>query len=258
MSSRRLVRKRFVAGTRRAAETGEHAGSNKTLISLIAVPVIVVALGAWLTDLPSRIAAYFNPAPTISATVTVPGKCGYRLMVPGNADNLNPPPLGSDEVVEWAFAHEGAQSETYPGPDGGGMGTVLLTVTGYGQRPVTITSVDFVVEKRSDPLVGGLQLVRECLDPTVFRYAEVDLDQSPPRIDEPSAIAAEGLLEQMRSEPVEFPYEVTSENTETFLLIAHTRGYVEWKLRLNWSDGENSGSLILDNEGSPLRITAPA
>jgi hypothetical protein len=224
-------------------------------MSLILVPALVAALGAWLTGVPSKVWGHFNPEPTISSTVSFfRGDCA-TFVVPGNLDDLGPAPM-REELKEWAMSRGGAQADVYHGPAGGGMGMIMVTVTGYKIRPVTIIDLNFTVWGRSAPLAGS-SVSNECGDETIARFAEVDLDVSPPQIGASSAVETSLQFGDVRSNPLRFPYDASNSDTEALLLIPHTRGFVEWTASLEWSDGENTGALTIDNDGEPFRTTAP-
>jgi hypothetical protein len=133
---------------------------------------------------------------------------------------------------------------------------ILVTVTGHDERPVTITDLSFSASVQEAAPMAGSTVSNECGDQTIARYAEVDLDRSPPQITASSAI--ESSYGDMSTSPLVFPYEVTSTENENLLLIAHSQGYVEWTASLTWSNGIDSGVLTIDDHGTPFRTATPA
>jgi hypothetical protein len=154
--------------------------------------------------------------PVVTASVTYPRDTCSSFVVPGALDGYGPAPE-PQELGPWVRDRDGATT---------GEAQILVTVTGHGERPVTITSLTFAAGVRSaEPLVGS-SVANDCGDQTIARYAKVDLDRSPPQIVESSAV--EVSVGDMSTSPLVFPYEVTSTENENLLLIASTLGYVEW------------------------------
>ncbi len=56
--------------------------------------------------------------------------------------------------------------------------------------------------------------------------------------------------------PLRFPYRVSDTESESLLILAHSSGYVEWTAHLEWSNGEDSGALTIDDKGKPFRTTS--
>lgn len=225
------------------------ARSWKWLFTLV-VPGVFVA---WLSGFGEWVQAKLSDEPTVSYSATFPrGQC-ETFVVPRMGDDIGAAPEPVD-LVEWAVSRDGAQGATSD-TSGAGFGQVLVTLTGYEARPVTVTGIEFEVVERADPLVGTV-VANECGGSTEARFAEVDLDESPPAIVESSADAVI-LSAEMETTPLRFPYTITGSETESLLIIARTQQYVEWRARILWSNGESDGVLVVDNDGEPFRVTAP-
>lgn len=193
-------------------------------------------------------AAVDQTEPVITASVSYPRDACSTFVVPGALDDYGPAPE-PEELGPWVRERDGAAANPFYAERGTAM--VLLTLTGYGERPVTITDIRFSVERReADPMIGTV-VANDCGDQTVARYAEVDLDATPPQIGESSAV--EAPWGELSTTPLVFPYEVSGSENENLLLIASTAGYVEWTATVSWSNGVESGSLIIDDSGKPFR-----
>lgn len=220
----------------------------------LGVAVVGPLLVAWLTDAPAAVRDAVFPPSVVSASISFPGAGCATFVVPQPPDQfVRDPAPSSQDLATWAFERGGALANGYDNTSG--SGDVMLTVAGQGVRPVTITDLTFIVENRGESLAGST-ISYECGGPGVARYAVVDLDASPPRIEESSAEEVE-YPGDVATTPLRFPYEVTNEDTENLLLVAHTEGYVEWRVQVGWSNGEATGRLVLDNNGEPFRTTAP-
>ena len=146
-------RQRPIAGARRASTTDSggterQQGSNrwtgrrKALLSLIIVPVLVAALGAWLIGLPSKIWDHSNPGPVLTAEVGY-SSCESSI-IPQTVEVGSAAP-SIEEQEEWALARNGAQAVVFQDEPTRGYSEVLVTVTGYEEREVTVTGLTFQV-----------------------------------------------------------------------------------------------------------------
>jgi hypothetical protein len=133
---------------------------------------------------------------------------------------------------------------------------ILMTVQGSGPSSVVITELEVVVLSRNAPL-GGTVLRRPCGGPLVYRYVDVDLDADRPRAVglELSELAIQEAKENgWRIDPVTFPYEVSIQASETFMLKAVTDACdCTWIVKLHWSSNGRTGVLTVDNNGTPFR-----
>jgi hypothetical protein len=191
--------------------------------------------------------------PVISASVTYPRDECSTFVVPDDLASYGPAP-DSSELGVWVRERDGATADFFA--PGRGTAMIMLTVTGFDERPVTITDLTFTTTVREDAPAVGTTVANECGGPTVARYAEIDLDQQPPQITASSD--TEVMWGEMSTSPLAFPYEVTSSDNENLLLIASTAGYVEWTASLSWSNGIDSGVLLIDDDGEPFRTARAA
>jgi hypothetical protein len=56
---------------------------------------------------------------------------------------------------------------------------------------------------------------------------------------------------------IPFPYRVSRTELEVFDIFAFTpQHYVEWRLRLTYTDDEGEGTFVIDDDGQPFQTTA--
>lgn len=122
---------------------------------------------------------------------------------------------------------------------------VTVTVQGTGGRAVVLQSARVEVVRSVPPPVG-LFLRAGCGSDVELRYFRVDLDRPEPRVVPESGTS-------------DFPYRVDQADPEQLVVTPQvTAALVEWRLRLAWTSGEESGELVLDDHGAPFRTTAVA
>jgi hypothetical protein len=153
---------------------------------------------------------------------------------------------------DWSVVADGAELS---------QNRVLVTVQAATEVSVTLTGMRFSVN-RAAPLTGT-RLVTPCGDPEFFRLVDVDLDAPNPvpvghGIDLEAAPGVE-LPDLGRTDPVQFPYEVSRDDAETFVINATTKQcYCTWTVELRWSSAGRTGSVVIDDKGKPFRVTAPS
>ncbi len=253
-------RAREVAGTRRRMRPPQRPdetssgtpGTRKAVMGGIGV-VLSALLIAWLTPVGPWLWAKVFPPPTINVSVAFLYEgCGSHVVPNPARTSIEDPKFGTPT---WQVEHRAAHSD--PTLPGRGTSRIILTVSGETKdHPVIITGLSFnALEQESSPLAGEVMDI-PCGGQIEARYAQVDLDSMPPTIVRSSdeAIVWDPDL-PIRATPLQFPYEVTNEETEVLHLVAYTRGYVEWTIDLAWSDGRSSGHEVIDNHGSPFRTS---
>jgi hypothetical protein len=124
-------------------------------------------------------------------------------------------------------------------------GEVTVTVQGLTGRSVVLQSMTVEVVRRSPPM-AGVYLPEGCQGEVTPRQFVLDLDAAAPRIvTEPGSVS--------------FPYKVNDIEPEQFVITPEvTAGDVEWRLRLRWTSGGETGELMVDDAGKPFRTTATA
>ncbi|GLY99056.1 hypothetical protein Acsp02_63100 [Actinoplanes sp. NBRC 103695] len=202
-----------------------------------------------MTAAPGWVKEKVSPSKPITVTVAREKAFCNSYVVPKSIKDIGVPPKsdGSQTVwSDWNLALGGAEMD---------WTKVLITVRGKGKSPVTVTGLDFAITDEGPPLKGSY-LAHPCGDETVARFAEVDLDRTPPRIVASSAVPRSWGDDQWRTTPLVFPYEVSDTDSESLLVIAKTSEYRAWTAVLTWTDGDKSGSEKIDWEGKPFKTSA--
>lgn len=205
---------------RRLTIGGNHSG---VIISVIAVVVAAVGVVVGLTR--------GDPAPGIAAVSAYEAKkdCKSGWVVPdhGETEFLRPP--------------QGFTPSKGTVLSPGGLLTV--TVQGLTGKAVVLQSAT-VREVRRGPAVVGAFLRSDCGGGMTPRYFHLDLDASPPTLVPDAGTTG-------------FPYRVDEVEPEQFRVTPDiTTGYVEWRLVLEWTSGDQRGELVIDDDGEPFRTTA--
>ncbi|OXM54947.1 hypothetical protein CFP75_02065 [Amycolatopsis alba DSM 44262] len=230
---------------------------NLTVLCLTVVTLVVVPqathIGAAAPAAPST-SDSAKPAPKDPVSLTVESvatSCTwYGTSRP--VTQVGAPPQRGDMNADYAaWAQDNDVAEI-------GWSKVLVTVKSTSEKPVSITGIDFLVSERK-PVIKGATLGGGCGSETTARFAVVDLDQNPPRITESTSKELTWGDENWRTSPLRFPYTVSDKETESLLLIAKTDACeCRWKARLRWSNGETTGSSVLDYKGKPFHTSGSA
>ncbi|MGH2698468.1 MAG: hypothetical protein ACRDJL_04620 [Actinomycetota bacterium] len=165
------------------------------------------------------------------------------FVVPGEADELTPPPgfeAHPEERFEWA--------KTLGGVDAN-FTQVKVVVRGTSSGPVILQDLRVNVVDRQPPL-EGIYVPPSGGDLVDVRWVNVALDESPPRIS-----GGEGFI------PGEgkwnFPLQVTESETEVFYIVAATESCdCRWTAELFYLANGQEESITIDNDGRPFRTTA--
>jgi hypothetical protein len=202
---------------------------------------VVVATPGWIRE-------KVDPQSKITFTAQRERLSCTPYVIPKRINEVSDPPTDNSETgwSDWALRLGGAEMDRTK---------VLVTLRGRGTQSVTVTGLTFSVSERGRPLSGSL-VDPACGDETVARYAEVDLDQDPPRIVASSSVETSWGGEEWRATPLKFPYVVSSSQSESLLIIARTKQYRAWTAALSWTDGEKTGKDIIDFGGKPFKTSA--
>ncbi|WP_139246092.1 hypothetical protein [Geodermatophilus amargosae] len=181
-------------------------------------------------------------SPPIDVSVRAVKDCPFTYVIPGDAGSTPPPPpLEAPNLVEerekWAAQLGGVDADAT---------RIDVTVRGKSDDPVKLEDLQIDVVGRSEPIRGfvGYSI---CGDVVEVRYISIDLDRNPP------AIVATGD-DSGTEKPVDFPYEVSSTEVESFSIFVSTSTCnCEWRARLLWTSGSRSGEVTMDDDGTPFR-----
>jgi hypothetical protein len=197
-----------------------------------------------------------SPAVAVSATVQHDAdRCSsYWFADPDAAAAGYTETFQSDKAFSnWVRSNNGADAG---GTVSGAGRTFIYTVLrGTGDSTAIITGIKFHVLKREPLPVSGGIIDGSCGSPIEARYGVFDLDQSPPQMSESSAKKIYLGSSPTTVTPLAFPYSISSKDLEALLIIGQTRELVTWTAELTWSDGNSTGSVLLDDDGKPF-VTA--
>jgi hypothetical protein len=161
------------------------------------------------------------------------------------------------QVLSQAVPAEWKPIEEAPGAAPADRDSVQVAIQGESERKVTLTGIDFHVERSQRP--DGAVFYRQCGGPTVGRALEVDLDATPPRITASSS-EVDGMLESevnghSLSKPIRFPWTVSVTDPLLLEIIATTEHcYCTWTAEISWVSGSKRGIIPVDNGGDGFTV----
>ncbi|WP_075779114.1 transcriptional regulator, partial [Streptomyces acidiscabies] len=193
------------------------------------------------TTAPSASAPEAAPQPT-GAPLTVrvspyvyESPCSQQFLVDSEPAQMGPPAPEPD-APRWAAAN-GAVSANQQ--------MIGLTLQGTGQETVVLESLNVRILTKHTPLAWNVYAMGSgCGGNVETKSFAVDLDQGSP------AVTVKGGQR-------DFPYKVSESDPEVFYINATTSAHdVRWDLTLNWSSGARTGTVHIDNKGTPFRTSA--
>lgn len=193
------------------------------------------------TTAPSASAPEAAPEPTgTPLTVRVSpyvyeSPCSQQFLVDSEPAQMGPPAPEPD-APRWAAAN-GAVSANQQ--------MIALTLQGTGQETVVLESLNVRILTKHTPLAWNVYAMGSgCGGNVETKSFAVDLDQGSP------AVTVKGGQR-------DFPYKVSESDPEVFYINATASAHdVRWDLTLNWSSGTRTGTVHIDNKGTPFRTSA--
>ncbi|WP_229834404.1 helix-turn-helix domain-containing protein [Streptomyces xantholiticus] len=169
--------------------------------------------------------------------------CGQYYLLDRKPDGVPPPPAPQDHR-SWARALGGI--------DAGRM-HLQLTATGRTQDSVVISAVHVRTVARGAALARPAYSMGEgCGSGVTPRTFDIDLDAG-----RPVAKPVAGTDGDLTVPAKDFPYKVASNDPQVLNFDVHTEGHdVSWYLEVAWSSGDRSGTVRIDDGGSPFRVSA--
>ncbi|MEU0929389.1 helix-turn-helix domain-containing protein [Streptomyces malaysiensis] len=169
--------------------------------------------------------------------------CGHRYVIDRPPSEVAPPPTEQDAPT-WAAAH---------GAVHGGTTNVEVTVQGRASSAVVLQALHVRVVGRRTPLAwSSFAMDNGCGGSLTPRAFSVNLDAS-----RPLARPTDGNDAGKPIPAVSFPYRVSASDPEVLLVNARTAGCdCSWYLELDWTSGGSSGTLRIDDHGSPFRTSS--
>ncbi|MER5771510.1 hypothetical protein [Streptomyces sp. NPDC001985] len=169
--------------------------------------------------------------------------CDHTYLVPRGPAAVPPPPAEAD-AGPWAAAL---------GAVHGGETIVRFTVQGRGEEAVVLQALRVRVAARRAPLErSAYRMSPGCGGSLTPRFFDADLDR--PR---PVARAVAGSDAGTEIPAVSLPYRVSVTDPEVVLVTGRTAQCdCDWYLELEWSSGDRSGTVRIDDNGRPFRTSA--
>ncbi|MFF9774456.1 helix-turn-helix domain-containing protein [Streptomyces sp. NPDC013978] len=169
--------------------------------------------------------------------------CGHDYVVAKPPKEVPPPPAPQDAEV-WAATQRGVH----------GRNTIVeITVQGRKSTAVVLNALRVRVVGRTTSVKGNSYVMGGgCGGRVTPRYFDVDLDK-----DRPIARSVDGADLDVRIPAVRFPYSVSATDPEVLKVSAETETCdCSWYLELDWSSEGRTGTVRIDDGGSPFRTSA--
>ncbi|MET9786708.1 transcriptional regulator [Streptomyces canus] len=163
--------------------------------------------------------------------------CSQHFLVDSDPEQVGPPAT-EENAPRWSAAYGAVAS---------GEQRVALTVQGTGEDTVVLNSLHVRVLAKGAPLAwNDYSMGVGCGGGVGTKSFDVDLDDGSPTV-------------TVKNGQRDFPYKVSESDPEVFYVTAHTKAHdVRWDLSLDWTSGDRSGTVHLDNAGRPFRTSADA
>lgn len=203
---------------------------------------IVLAAGAWALGW-----LWSSDAPPVSASVEELGsECGSKTFLPADRARATLR-RGIDGFVDW----ERFQSQ--PDAAFAEYDMVQVSIQGESARKVTLTGIEFEVERRPRP--AGAIFLAPCGGPLIGRGFEVDVEAAPPRVlvssAGPEAELGPGGTLNRDLRPIAFPWTVSLTDPLLLYVVATARScYCVWRAEIPWESGGERGTIAIDDAGS--------
>lgn len=138
-----------------------------------------------------------------------------------------------------------------PGAAFVGRAGVEVSIQGSSSRTITLTGIDFTVERHRRHRTGS-SFHGQCGDAGFTRVLEYDLDAEPPRL-----VKAQWTMPELATRPFRFPWEVSLNDPLQLLVFARASDCTcDWTAEIEWQSGSERGSIPLVQEDEPLRVVS--
>ncbi|MEW1862202.1 helix-turn-helix transcriptional regulator [Streptomyces sp. NPDC088194] len=146
------------------------------------------------------------------------------------------PPGNEQDAPRWAAAYGGVSS---------GEQRIALTIQGTGSDTVVLQALHVRAISSGAPLAwNDYSMGVGCGGGVDVKTFDIDLDNGSPTAT---------VLNGQRN----FPYKVSESDPEVFYVTAHTKAHdVRWDLSLDWSSGTRSGTISINDKGTPFHTSA--
>ena len=136
-----------------------------------------------------------------------------------------------------------------------------VSIQGESSRTVTLTGIDFSVERRQRP--PGATFALPCGDSIYGRYVVADLDRDPAGVSgtaqDPKAVLDPvdpvGGAAESKFKPISFPWTVSVTDPLLLQIVAATkRCDCTWRAEIPWTSGDQTGVIEIDNGGEGYTV----
>ncbi|MEY9992921.1 transcriptional regulator with XRE-family HTH domain [Streptomyces sp. V4I8] len=160
--------------------------------------------------------------------------CSQHYLVDEKPERMPPPP-GEPDARGWVTALGGVAA---------GQQMLALNVQGTGKATVVLDDLHVRVVEKSAPLAwNDFEMGVGCGGGVETRAFGVNLDAGRPAL-------------SSKAGQRDFPYTVSESDPEVFYIFADARAHnVSWYLELDWSSGDQKGTVRIDDNGKPFRTS---
>ncbi|MEV6593119.1 helix-turn-helix domain-containing protein [Streptomyces acidicola] len=160
--------------------------------------------------------------------------CSQHYLVDRQPEQVPPPP-GEPDARGWVTALGGVAA---------GQQMLALTLQGTGKATVVLDEMHVRVVEKSAPLAwNDFAMGVGCGGGVETASFGVNLDAGRPAI-------------SPKADQRDFPYKVSESDPEVFYVFADARTHnVSWYLELDWSSGDQQGTVRIDDNGKPFRTS---
>jgi transcriptional regulator with XRE-family HTH domain len=161
--------------------------------------------------------------------------CSQHFLVDSDPEQVGPP-ASEQDAPRWAAAYGAVSS---------GEQRIALTVQGTGAKTVVLNALHVRFLGKDAPLAwNDYSMGVGCGGGVGTKSFDIDLDDGNPRV-------------TVKNGQRDFPYKVSESDPEVFYVTARARAHdVRWDLSLDWSSGDRSGTVHIDDDGRPFRTSA--
>ncbi|MFF6914384.1 helix-turn-helix domain-containing protein [Streptomyces sp. NPDC012466] len=172
--------------------------------------------------------------------------CDHDYVLDKPSAQVPPPPFPQDAEM-WA---------TTQGAVHGRQTKVQISVQGRSSTAVVLKAIHVRVVSRGTPAGGNAYSMGQgCGSDLTPRHFTVNLDEDHP-LAQPKD-GANGADGGHTIPAVRFPYRVSAEDPEVLEVHATTQAYdARWYLELDWSSQGRTGTIRIDDDGSPFHTTS--
>ncbi|MFI5686758.1 helix-turn-helix domain-containing protein [Streptomyces sp. NPDC051636] len=172
-------------------------------------------------------------------------ECDHDYVIAKPPQQVPPPPTPQDAAV-WAASQRAVHGRTT---------NLRISVQGRGTAAVVLEALHVRVVNRTTPAAHrgvAYSMYEGCGAILVPRYFSVNLDAH-----RPLARSMPGNDPDRPTPAIDFPYRVSLREPEVLFLSARTESCTcDWYLDLDWSSQGRTGTVRIDDHGSPFRTTS--